>query len=88
MRTQQQAERAEQQRIKSLVLNYDLRDDDINDGGFDPLQPDTNRPRSTKHSKRNGPCRMKPLYSAGFNNLSMGENKRPTPPCSRNGEID
>jgi regulator of nonsense transcripts 2 len=27
MRTQQQAERAEQQRIKNLVLNYDLTDD-------------------------------------------------------------
>jgi regulator of nonsense transcripts 2 len=27
MRTQQEAERAEQQRIKSLVLNYDLTDD-------------------------------------------------------------
>ena len=27
MRSQQQAERAEQQRIKSLVLNYDLNDD-------------------------------------------------------------
>ena len=27
MRTQQQAERAEQQRIKNLVLNYDLGDD-------------------------------------------------------------
>ncbi|EEP81517.1 conserved hypothetical protein [Uncinocarpus reesii 1704] len=33
MRSQQQAEREEQQRIKSLVLNYDLGDDnDINDG--------------------------------------------------------
>ena len=27
MRTQQQAEREEQQRIKNLVLNYDLTDD-------------------------------------------------------------
>lgn len=27
MKTQQQAEREEQQRIKNLVLNYDLRDD-------------------------------------------------------------
>lgn len=31
MRTQQEAERAEQQRIKNLVLNYDLTDDQ-NDG--------------------------------------------------------
>lgn len=28
MRTQQQAEREEQQRIKNLVLNYDLRNED------------------------------------------------------------
>ena len=32
MRTQQEAERAEQQRIKNLVLNYDLMDDDSHDG--------------------------------------------------------
>lgn len=33
MKTQQQAEREEQQRIKNLVLNYDLGDDnDSNDG--------------------------------------------------------
>lgn len=46
MRTQQQAERAEQQRIKSLVLNYDLSNDDAQDGESTfsyPLQPDTNR---------------------------------------------
>ncbi|KAI9841525.1 MAG: hypothetical protein M1837_000626 [Sclerophora amabilis] len=29
MKTQQQAEREEQQRIKNLVLNYDLRDDEL-----------------------------------------------------------
>lgn len=35
MRTQQQADREEQQRIKNLVLNYDhLVDDDNNDGMF------------------------------------------------------
>lgn len=35
MKTQQQAEREEQQRIKNLVLNYDLRDDnEPNDGEF------------------------------------------------------
>ncbi|KAK8434510.1 armadillo-type protein [Phyllosticta citricarpa] len=38
MRTQQEAERAEQQRIKNLVLNYDLRDDNDTDGEFDPPQ--------------------------------------------------
>lgn len=36
MRTQQQAEREEQQRIKNLVLNYDLGDDnEPNDGEAD-----------------------------------------------------
>ena len=32
MRNQQAAEREEQQRIKNLVLNYDLNDDDQHDG--------------------------------------------------------
>lgn len=40
MRSQQEAERAEQQRIKSLVLNYDLTDDphDGEDPGFHYVQ--------------------------------------------------
>jgi len=47
MKTQQQAEREEQQRIKNLVLNYDLRDDaDAHEGEKDyfnyVLQPNTN----------------------------------------------
>lgn len=38
MRSQQQAEREEQQRIKNLVLNYDLGDDnDSNDGEDNPF---------------------------------------------------
>ncbi len=32
MKSQQAAEREEQQRIKNLVLNYDLREDDQHDG--------------------------------------------------------
>ena len=32
MKTQQQAEREEQQRIKNLVLNYDLRNEAEQDG--------------------------------------------------------
>jgi regulator of nonsense transcripts 2 len=46
MRSQQEQARAEQQRIKNLVLNYDLRDDDSNDGESSfhyILQPNTNR---------------------------------------------
>lgn len=48
MKTQQQAEREEQQRIKSLVLNYDLREDEL-EGDQDCylLQPNPN----TKTSK-------------------------------------
>jgi hypothetical protein len=37
MKTQQAAEREEQQRIKNLVLNYDLRDGEDQDG--DSLPP-------------------------------------------------
>lgn len=46
MRSQQEQARAEQQRIKNLVLNYDLRDEDPNDGESSfhyVLQPNTNR---------------------------------------------
>lgn len=44
MKTQQQAEREEQQRIKSLVLNYDLRDGEDQDGDFTlpPIPPNYN----------------------------------------------
>ena len=49
MRTQQQAERAEQQRIKNLVLNYDLSsaEDASNDGTKhdDLLCPNLNHTR-------------------------------------------
>lgn len=51
MRSKQQAEREEQQRIKSLVLNYDLRDDNDTDGDTPfhyHLQPNTNR----KHTEQ------------------------------------
>ena len=41
MQTKKQAEREEQQRIKNLVLNYDLRDDNEIDGdnSLDPRGP-------------------------------------------------
>lgn len=44
MKTQQQAEKEEQQRIKNLVLNYDLRENEDLDGEAHPapLQPNTN----------------------------------------------
>jgi len=37
MRSQQQAEREEQQRIKNLVLNYDLGDEHDYDGNEPPF---------------------------------------------------
>lgn len=38
MKSQQAAEREEQRRIKNLVLNYDLREEnDIHDGTIDEL---------------------------------------------------
>jgi regulator of nonsense transcripts 2 len=46
MRSHQQAEREEQQRIKNLVLKYDLRDEQDPDGDshfHNTLQPNTNR---------------------------------------------
>ncbi len=44
MKTQQAAEREEQQRIKNLVLNYDLRDGEDQDGDLaqNPLLPNPN----------------------------------------------
>ena len=45
MKTQQQAEREEQQRIKSLVLNYDLQQDNEAEGDLPHqciLQPNPN----------------------------------------------
>jgi len=46
MKSKQQEEREEQQRIKNLVLNYDLRDENDNDGDTPflySLQPNRNR---------------------------------------------
>ncbi|KAI2467122.1 ARM repeat-containing protein [Annulohypoxylon bovei var. microspora] len=49
MKTQQQAEREEQQRIKNLVLNYDLRENEDTDGDthLTLIQPNTNIHNST-----------------------------------------
>lgn len=44
MKNQQQAEREEQQRIKNLVLNYDLRENEDQEGDYttSPLLPNPN----------------------------------------------
>lgn len=50
MKTQQQAEREEQQRIKNLVLNYDLRESEDQDGNDYPkplkAHPDIHKPQA------------------------------------------
>lgn len=80
MRTKQQAEREEQQRIKNLVLNYDLRDDDTE--GESPfhylLQPNTNR-NTTETSqgldKTHNPYAQPRLDKAGNNRSNQRARK-------------
>jgi len=54
MRNQQEAQRAEQQRMKQITLNMDFRDEDLADNGesqfsyYDQQQPNT----STNHRTR------------------------------------
>lgn len=53
MKTQKEAERAEQQRIKNLVLNYDLQDSGADPDGTDnailfPLTPNPNLRSATQ----------------------------------------
>ncbi|OAG35932.1 hypothetical protein AYO21_09859 [Fonsecaea monophora] len=68
MKSQQAAEREEQQRIKNLVLNYDLREDDQHDGipnGFSCgpiIQPPVEKNPNTKGLKL-GPDHYNPSLS-------------------------
>jgi regulator of nonsense transcripts 2 len=57
MKNQQQAEREEQQRIKNLVLNYDLRENEEQDGdtNTNPLIPNTNIHKSIKAGPEKAP---------------------------------
>lgn len=59
MKTQQQAEREEQQRIKNLVLNYDLRENEDPDGHDKPSSYYTSR--SDKSGKERGGQRVRRL---------------------------
>lgn len=77
MRNQQEADKAEQQRVKNLILNYDLRDDNESDGEstfhslFQPnrnrslLQPNRNRHNiySSFTEQRQGLDKQHNLYS-------------------------
>ena len=58
MKSQQEAEREEQQRIKNLVLNYDLREDNDSHDGTDLLRPILQRPwGKSSYAKR---CHIRP----------------------------
>ncbi|OJD31971.1 nonsense-mediated mrna decay factor [Diplodia corticola] len=68
MRTQQEAERAEQQRIKNLVLNYDLRDENESDGDTNfPLTPNLNKRQHTLFQQRRGSRRSNKSSSQSGN---------------------
>ena len=68
MKTQQEAERAEQQRIKNLVLNYDLQESNTDQDGIDDLysnysfQPNPNLKKPSTHSRS----------IAAYNDVSKG----------------
>jgi regulator of nonsense transcripts 2 len=80
MRNKQQAEKEEQQRIKNLVLNYDLRDDDTD--GDTPfhytLQPNTNRKHTESSQgldKTPNPYAQPRLDKAGTNRSNQRARK-------------
>jgi regulator of nonsense transcripts 2 len=74
MRSKQQAEKEEQQRIKNLVLNYELRDDNDAEGEFpfsSHLHPNPNRKKYTETTegldKTHNPYAQPRLDKAGNN---------------------
>lgn len=60
LKNQQQAEREEQQRIKNLVLNYDLRENEEPDGNDRPLSHHHNR-ADNRSAKERGAQRVRKL---------------------------
>lgn len=81
MKSQQAAEREEQQRIKNLVLNYELNDDDQHDGTKSPLpQPIVQRSIVSKRFAKRVP-------ETGFdhfsNNFSRAERNGRAPRARR-----
>lgn len=75
MRSKQQAEKEEQQRIKNLVLNYDLRDDNDTEGESPfsyHLQPNPNRKRTetTQGLDKTHNVYAQPRLDKGGNNRS------------------
>ena len=81
MRNKQQAEREEQQRIKNLVLNYDLRDDDAEGESpflYDPLRLDSNKTHTKTTQgldKTHNPYAQPRLDKAGTNRSNQRSRK-------------
>lgn len=81
MKSQQAAEREEQQRIKNLVLNYDLREDDQHDGISQSLPNDpTVLPPLQKNPNTKG---IKPGFDHYNPSLSRSEKSGRNAPRAR-----
>jgi regulator of nonsense transcripts 2 len=82
MKTQQEAERAEQQRIKNLVLNYDLQENADQDGtDLNFLQPNPNlcktvSKKANAYHKLQGSLGDKHHYNAPIQQLPHHPNAR------------
>lgn len=88
MRSQQQAERAEQQRIKSLVLNYDLTDDQHD--GEEPFfhyvhSPNSNRTRLVGRGSLNRSLGCKSSKDDSYNH--GGQSQHSTSPDCNNSIV-
>jgi regulator of nonsense transcripts 2 len=70
MRHQQQAEKEEQQRIKNLVLNLDLRDENDGPDGGDPLSYPL-QPNPNKASRNILPARPSAVPPSYFSSASI-----------------
>lgn len=81
MKSQQAAEREEQQRIKNLVLNYDLNDDDQHDGSENPflaqiVQPSLGSKKLAKFNPKTG-------YDHFSNSMGRSERSNRAPRARR-----
>ena len=63
MLSQQQAEKEEQQRIKNLVLNYDLRDENEGSDGKILMDPFCNRVNIVNGEQRHRKAAPEPLLA-------------------------
>ena len=71
MKTQKEAERAEQQRIKNLVLNYDLQDSSVEQAGiaYNPFDHFSN-PNPNIRKPSGGHTSLIPLHQLDEKNLA------------------